>query len=139
MIYEPIILIVIGIGALIIQMVYFLKDDRADNNSPKDKPYKLGWHAAGGVLHLWMGYVIGRMFGPAWGCLAGSLTWYFFDGFINSYVLSKEWWYIGTTAGLDKVQRWAAGILHIDPQLFSACLKHAALILSTLYLIPHLL
>jgi hypothetical protein len=136
MIYEPLILIITGIGAFIIQMIYFIKDERP-NNTPADKNY---WHIAGGVLHVWAGYAIARITHDwRWGFLMSSLMWYFFDGCVNSFALGREWWYIGTTAIVDKVQRACAGYIHIEPRLFSACLKNAALILSIILLISHLL
>jgi len=135
MIYQAIILILTGIAALIVQMIYFLIDDREENQTARDRRIKMYWHWAGGAIHIWMGYVIDRQFGWEWGLLMGSLTWYFFDGFINTYVLQLEWWYIGTTAFIDKAQRWAAGILHIEPRFFSACIKHAVLIVSIILLI----
>lgn len=136
---EAIILILTGIAALIVQMIYFLIDDRQENQTARDRRIKKYWHRAGGAIHIWMGYVIGRLFSWEWGMLMGSLTWYFFDGFINTYVLLREWWYIGFTAAIDKAQRATAGFLHIEPRLFSACLKHAALIVSIVLLISHLL
>jgi hypothetical protein len=138
MILEAVILIITGIAALIVQMIYFLIDDREENHTARDRRIKKYWHLAGGAIHIWMGYVIGRMFGWQWGLLMGSLTWYLFDGFINTYVLRREWWFIGDTAWLDLVQRNVAGFLHIEHRLFSACLKHAVLILSILLLIPNL-
>ena len=140
MIYEPILLILTGIAALIVQMIYFIQDDRTPNASPNDRKLKKYWHWAGGAIHIWMGYAIGRITHDwHWGFLMGALTWYLFDGFVNTYILYREWWYIGDTALLDIAQRKAASILHIEPRLFSACLKHAALIISILFLIPNLL
>lgn len=130
MIYEAIILTITGIAALIVQMVYFLLDDRAANHTAKDRRLKKRWHAAAGALHLWMGYVMARLFGWEWGVLMGSLTWYLFDGFINTYALKREWFYIGTTAQIDIAQRWLAAKLGVDHRLLSACFKHAALLTS---------
>jgi hypothetical protein len=137
--WEAIILIITGLAALIVQMIYFLLDDRSENLTAKDRRLKYWWHAAGGAIHIWMGYVIGRMFGWQWGLLMGSMTWYFFDGFINTYVLKREWFFIGDTAQLDIAQRKVAAFLHIEHRLFSACLKHAALIISIILLIPNLI
>jgi hypothetical protein len=138
--WEPYILMVTGIAALIVQMIYFLLDDRAENHTAKDRRLKLWWHAAAGAIHIWMGYAVGRIAGD-WrvGFLMGSLTWVLFDGFINTYVLHREWWHIGTTAQIDIAQRWAAGKLRIEHRLFSATLKIATLILSIILLIPNLL
>lgn len=140
MTWEIIILIITGLAALIVQMVYFLLDDRAENHTANDRRLKLWWHAAAGVIHIWMGYAVGRI-AHDWhvGLLMGALTWLLFDGFVNSYVLNKEWWYIGDTAQLDIAQRWVAGKLHIEHRLFSASLKIATLILSIILLIPNLL
>jgi len=87
-----------------------------------------------------MGYAVGRIAGD-WrvGFLMGSLTWLLFDGFINTYVLNREWWYIGDIAQLDIAQRWAARKLHIEHRLFSACLKIGMLIISIILLIPNLI
>lgn len=137
---EVILLIITGLAALIVQMVYFLLDDRAANNTAQDRRLKLWWHAAAGAIHIWMGYCIGRI-AHDWhvGFLMGSLTWLVFDGCINSFVLKREWWYIGDTAQVDIAQRWVAGILHIEHRAFSAFLKIATLIVSILLLIPNLL
>jgi len=124
----------IGIAALVIQMIYFLLDDRAANNNPLDLNLKKYWHWAGGALHIWLGYAISRIYNDwHWGLLMASLTWYFFDGMVNSFVLKKEWWYIGTTAWIDKFQQQVAKAIHIEPRLFSALLKHVLLIFSILY------
>src|SRR5690348_14189661 len=115
---EPYILIVTGLTSLIVQMVYFLLDDRTENHTTEDRRLKLWWHAGAGAIHIWMGYAVGRI-AHDWhvGFLMGSLTWLLFDGFINTYVLKREWWYIGDTAQLDIAQRWAAGKLHIEHRL----------------------
>jgi hypothetical protein len=140
MTWEVIILIVTGIAAHIQQMVYFLLDDRTANQTAEDRRLKLIWHAATGICHLWMGYCIGRI-AHDWriGFFTGALYWLLFDGCVNSFVLKREWWYIGTTAQIDIVQRWAAGILHIEHRAFSATLKIATIIISILLLIPNLL
>ena len=138
MITEAIILIITGLAALIVQMIYFLLDDRSSNQTVADYKLKKRWHWAGGLIHIWMGYTIGRLFGWEWGALMASLTWYFFDGFINTYVLHREWWYIGETAWLDIAQRKVARWLTFEPRLFSAMLKHAALLISVYFLIKHL-
>jgi hypothetical protein len=137
---EVVILIITGLVALIIQMVYFLLDDRTENHTARDRRLKLWWHAAAGTFHIWMGYTIGRI-AHDWhaGFLMGSLTWCFFDGFINTYVLHREWWYIGDTAQWDIAQRWVAGLLHIEHRAFSATLKIGTLAYSILLLIPNLL
>jgi hypothetical protein len=137
---EVAILIVTGLGALIIQMVYFLLDDRMENHTAKDRQLKLWWHAAAGAIHIWMGYAVGRI-AHDWraGFLMGALTWMLFDGCVNSFVLKREWWYIGDTAQLDIAQRWIAGLLHIEHRVFSAFLKIATLLISILLLIPNLL
>jgi len=140
MIQEAIILIITGIAALVVQMIYFLIDDREENHTARDRRIKKYWHVAGGAIHVWMGYAIARITHDwCWGFLMGALTWLLFDGFINTYVLKREWWYIGDTAILDITQRRVAGFLHIDHRFFSACLKVAALIISILLLIPGLL
>lgn len=139
MIYEVITLIITGLAALIVQMIYFLLDDRAENHNARDRRLKKYWHWAGGAIHIWMGYTIARIANDwHWGLLMGALTWWLFDGFINSFVLRKEWWYIGTTAWVDIIQRRVAGFLRIEHRLFSAFLKLAALIASILLLIPNL-
>jgi hypothetical protein len=135
MITEAIILIITGLAARIVQMIYFLLDDREVNHTARDRRIKKYWHVAGGAIHIWMAYVIGRLFGWQWGMLMGSMTWYFFDGFINIYVLHREWFYIGTTAQLDIAQRWLAGKIGIEHRLFSACLKHALLLTSIFLLL----
>src|ERR1043165_6511920 len=103
------ILMATGIAALIVQMIYFLLDDRSENNTARDRRIKKYWHWAGGAIHIWMAYAI-KQIAHDWhyGLLMGSLTWLFFDGFVNSYLLKKERWYIGETAWLDKVQRAVA-------------------------------
>lgn len=137
--WEPYIQTITGIAALTVQMVYFLLDDREANHTAVDRRLKMIWHAAAGALHIWMGVVIGRQFGWQHGVFTGTLTWYLFDGCINTFVLRREWFYIGTTAQLDIAQRKVAGFLHIEHRLFSACLKHAMLIISILLLIPNLI
>jgi hypothetical protein len=140
MIYEVITLIITGLAALIVQMIYFLLDDRAENHNARDRRLKKYWHVAGGAIHVWMGYAVGRIANDwHFGFLMGALTWLLFDGFINTYVLKREFWFIGETAILDISQRKVAAFLHIEHRLFSACLKFAALIISILFLIPNLI
>jgi len=128
---KVIVIILIGVIALIAQMKYFIRDDRTENNSARDKDIKLKWHFAGGVIHGWMYYVIADNYGIEWGLLISSLTWIFFDGFINAE-LKKEFFYVGETALIDKAQRQLAKILHLPPDLVSALLK-LALVIITLY------
>lgn len=127
---EPLILLTTLLIVLIAQSVYFIIDDRTVNHTPQDLKLKKYWHWAGGAIHIWFGYVMGRFFGWQWGLLTASTTWYFFDGCINSFALHREWWYIGTTALIDKVQRWAAKFFGIEHRLFSSILKNAFLIFS---------
>lgn len=136
MTWEIIILISTGIPALIIQMIYFLLDDRAANNTAQDRQLKLWWHGAAGAIHLWMAYAIARISND-WHCglFMGSLNWLLFDGFINSLVLKKEFWYIGDTAQLDIAQRKLAGFLRIEHRLLSAILKIGSNIISIILLI----
>ena len=92
---EVAILIITGIAALVVQMIYFLLDDRSENHTDKERQLKLWWHAAAGGIHTWMSYTIARIAND-WhaGFLMGSLTWMFFDGAINCWVLHREWFYI---------------------------------------------
>ena len=128
-----------GLAALIVQMIYFLIDDRSENHTARDRRIKKYWHWAGGAIHIWMGYAVARIANDwHWGTLMGGLTWLLFDGFINSFVLKKEFWYIGDTAMLDNLQRTIAGFLKVDHRALSAFLKFAALIISIILLIPRL-
>lgn len=134
---EVVILIITGLAARVVQMIYFLIDDRSENHNARDRRIKKYWHWAEGAAHVWMAYAIYRISGDwRWGFFNGALTWLLFDGFINSYVLKREFWYIGDTAWIDQVQRTIASFLHIEHRLFSACLKSAMLIISILLLIP---
>lgn len=139
MIFEITILIFSGLAALIVQMIYFLIDDRSENHTARDRRIKKYWHIAGGAIHIWMGYAVARIANDwRWGLLMGSLTWLLFDGFINTYVLRREWWFIGDTALLDNIQRRIAGFLKVDHRALSAFLKIAVLIISIILLIPNL-
>lgn len=129
---KTIILIITGVFALIAQSVYFLKDDRTANIDPNDKPLKIKWHVAGGVIHVWMYYVIADNYGLHWGLWMASLTWALFDGFIAG-AIGREFFYVGNTSLLDKAQRWMAKLLHINVNLLSAILK-LLLTLATLYI-----
>lgn len=139
-----IILIVTGVLALIAQSVYFLKDSTTPATSPLDKPIKIKWHIAGGVIHAWMYYTIADNYGHHWGFLMASLTWLLFDGAVNTYALHKEFFYIGTTALLDRGQRaltaWInklTGTYFIDPRSLSAVLKIGFVIFSLISVIKH--
>lgn len=123
-----IIIIVVGVLSLIVQMLYFIKDDRTPNDAPKDKPYKLKWHVAGGVLHGWMYYVIADSYGYPWGCLMAALTWFFFDGVVNAYALNKEFFFIGTTALIDRAQQSTAKALRVDVRKLTAILKFSLIL-----------
>lgn len=136
MITEAVMLIITGLTALTVQMIYFILDDRGSNHTARDRRLKKYWHWAGGAIHIWMSYAVSRItLSSEWGLLMGALTWYFFDGFINTYALKREWWYIGQTAWLDIMQRRIARILQVEHRLFSACLKHAVLITSIILLL----
>ena|SRR6478752_1725155 len=132
---EPILIILIGLFALIAQMIYFIKDDRTPNIEPSNKYFNLRWHIAGGLIHGWMYYVVYRIYGIEFGLLMGSLTWLFFDGCINSFVLNKEFFYVGYTALLDRAQQWVGKVLHSDPRLMSALLKLSFFLASIAFLI----
>ncbi len=131
---EALALIVTGVAALSAQMVYFLLDDREPQHTVHDRRLKIYWHWAGGAIHIWMGYVMGKHFGAQYGLVMTAVTWFVFDGFINTYVLHREWWYIGQTAWIDVTQREIAAFLRMDARLFSAILKIIFLIGSILFL-----
>lgn len=132
---KAILIVLTGVFALIAQGVYFILDDRTPNTDPKDKPYKKYWHAAGGLIHAWMYYVMADNYGLPWGLIMACMTWSLFDGFIN-WILNRGFFYVGTTAIIDKVQQWLAKLLHIDVELLSAILK-LLLVLTALYFTIH--
>lgn len=134
---EALILLITGVGALVAQMTYFLQDDRTPDNTPVDNKFKKYWHLAGGALHIWMGYVMYRLYGLDWGLLTTSVMWHIFDGIVNTFALKKEWWYIGTTSFLDRAQQFFAKIVHLDARLFSAILKTAFLVISVIMVFLH--
>jgi hypothetical protein len=128
---KAILLIITGVFALIAQSVYFLKDDRTANTDPHDRPLKTRWHIAGGLIHVWMYYVIADNYGVQWGLWMATLTWSLFDGFINS-AINREFFFVGTTSLIDKGQQWAAKRIGMNVNLLSAILK-LVLTLFTLY------
>lgn len=141
---KVIILVVTGVLALIAQSVYFLKDDRTANTDPADKPIKFKWHVAGGIIHIWMYYIMADNYGYHWGLLMSSLTWLLFDGAVNTYAIRKEFFYIGFTALIDRGQRgvtdWInklTGTYFIDPRSLSAILKIGFALYSIISLILH--
>lgn len=111
-------------------MVYLLKDDRTSNNTTEDKTIKRYWHIFGGILHVWMGYVMEQAYGNGIGLFTGAIMWIFFDGAINSMVLRKEWWYVGSTAWIDIAQQQLGKWIHTDPRLVSAILKLSTLVVA---------
>ncbi len=124
-----------GLAALIAQMVYFLLESSLYQSSPNKVRFKKAWHIAGGAIHLWMGIAIAHLFGWQYGLVMASLTWFFFDGAVNTWAFNREWFYIGTTALLDEVQQLLARILHIDVHLVSAILKIIFLLTSLFFLV----
>lgn len=104
-------------------MIYFLKDNATPQTDPKNKRYNFNWHAAGGAIHLWMGITVAMLWGVHWGILMIAITWYFFDGAVNSWYLHREWFFIGTTAQIDVAQRKVAAWIDVDPRTLSAILK----------------
>ncbi len=134
---EPIIKIVTGLFALIYQMIFFIKDDRAVNHTKEDNGLKLNWHLAGGIIHGWMYYCISDSHGYRWGLLMASLTWLLFDGCINSFALRKEFFYVGKTAIVDRLQQGIAGVVSIDVRTISAILKIGFTAYSIYILIKH--
>jgi hypothetical protein len=77
-----------------------------------------------------MAYAVSRQFGWEYGLLMSSLTWFFFDGALNTYAFHRGWWYIGTTAFLDKIQQWIGATLHMEASLISAIIKNLYLALT---------
>ncbi len=120
---EWIIMLVWFVGSLIIQMVYFLKDDRTENHTDRDLFIKKVWHAAAGSIHVWGAVVMGKLYGLEVGIFTAAVTWFFFDGAINTWVLNREWFYIGTTAQIDIIQQKLGKWLHTDPRTVSAVIK----------------
>lgn len=120
---EALIVGAIGVVATTLHMVWLLKDDRTPNHTVEDRKIKRYWHLLGGVLHLWIGYVMERAYGQGMGLLTAAMMWNFFDGAINTWVLRKEWWNIGSTALLDIAQAWLGKWLKEDPRTVSAVLK----------------
>jgi hypothetical protein len=74
--------------------------------------------------------------------------WFVFDGAINTWVLKREWFYIGTTAQVDVAQRklaagiqWLLNLIDkhtvVDPRLVSATLKVSFLLASIVFIVLH--
>jgi hypothetical protein len=120
---KPIILIVTLVASLIAQGVYTLKDDRTANTDPKDPTIKKYWHWAGGVLHVWLYYVMSDSYGIGWGLLTAASTWLLYDGAINYWVLNLPFFNVGNTAFIDKMQNWAARKTGLNVGIISAALK----------------
>jgi hypothetical protein len=116
-------------------MVFFILDDRAENHTKLDLHLKKYWHWAGGAIHIWAGTLMGYTFGIPWGVLTAACTWYFMDGALNTWVFHKEWWHLGTTADLDKFQRWLANRFHLDYRVISATLKNGLLLAALIGII----
>lgn len=131
---EPIVVIVCTVAAFSIQMLYFLLDNKTPDTDNRDKFYKRMWHIAGGALHIWLGYVVEKLYGHGWGWVAGASTWYFFDGVLNTWYFHKPFFSIGTTAFIDRTQQWLAKWFKEDPTVVSAILKNTVLLLSILNL-----
>lgn len=135
----PFIYILMGLFALIAQMVYFLLESATPASSANKIKYKRYWHWAGGAIHIWGAVLVGNLFGWRYGLLMGSLMWFFFDGFVNSYALNREWFYIGITAITDIAQQFLSKVFHIDPRTLSGILKSLLLAVSIWFLLKPLL
>lgn len=135
-------LFVIFSGVFIVTMhnVYIVKSENAylfDKQLPAK--YTRLRHVFGGLLHVWIGFVIGALFGWRWGFFMGSLTWFFTDGFINSFALHTHWFSIGTTAAIDKLQQWVARKIRWPVEVFSGILKCLVLTIAIILLIQNLI
>jgi hypothetical protein len=135
---EAIAVTVLYVLAAIYQMLYFLHDDRTPNTDNLSKKYSAVWHATGGVCRLIACWVIGRAYGWHWSFVAAVSTWIWFDGSINTWVLRKEWFYVGTTAKTDRFLRWAGTKLKVDPRSINGAIKALAVVIVLIYLIKTL-
>lgn len=134
---EPILVTALMIVAAILQMLYFLKDDRTPNTENLNGRYSDVWHATGGIFRIAACWVIGRAYGWEFCYAALVATWIWFDGAINTWVLRKEWFYVGTTARTDRAIRWVGKKLRIDPRTVNAAVKGLVATYLLIYLISH--
>lgn len=123
------------IGSLTAYMVLLLIDDRTANGTAKDADLKKKWHIVGGAIHLWGAVHVGLLFGWPWGVLCLSLLWLVFDGMVNKHALNREFFYVGTTAYMDRAQRWIATFLGLHYYTITIFLKSLFLFISTILVI----
>jgi len=136
--YTALIMGVTFVVALIVQMVYFLKDDAAPEHTEQDRKLEIGWHLAGGALHVWGAVMVSLISSFHYGLLVASLTWLFFDGFVNTFVFKKGWYYIGNTAALDRTIRWLCrrrNVYWVNPEAAAGILKILFVVGSIIWLI----
>lgn len=136
--YEPVLITALLIIAAILQMLYFIKDDRTPNTEDLNKRYSEVWHATGGICRLLTCWVIGRAYGWDYCYMALVGTWIWFDGAINTWVLRKEWFYVGTTALTDRSIRWIGMKLKVDPRSVNGALKGLVVTILLIHLIKQL-
>lgn len=132
--------IAFGVAAFVIQMRYFVYDNRPPDPNNQNEKVKIGWHLAGGILHVWCGITISLLPGASFvfGLLFASLTWLFFDGFVNTFVFKKGWYYIGNTAALDRTIRWLCrrrNVYWVNPEAAAGILKILFVVGSIIWLI----
>lgn len=127
-----------GLAAFALQNIYLIHNLADVRATPRDLYNKKWWHFFGGVQHVWMGFAISQMFGWEFGLLSGSYGWLIFDGLVNKYGLYLNFFYVGTTAGIDKLQQLIAAKLHVEVEKVSFVIKATLVIISTVIAIIYL-
>lgn len=129
--WTALLLIISGVCAYLLQMRYFLDND-------KEGVSRFGLHWAGGILHVWTGATLAIIASLPYGVLFGSLTWLFFDGYVNTFIFGKGWYYIGDRAPLDRAIRWLCkrrNVYWINPEAAAGILKILLVAGSIIWLI----
>lgn len=101
---------------------YRIKDEQTPELETSNY-LKKQWHKyKGGVQFVFFGFIFyvsftnesNWLYAVGMALFCASFFWLFHDGFLNSYVFKKEWWYVGSTGSIDKkLGRTAISIMKV--------------------------
>lgn len=126
------------IGAFGLYGGLLLLDDKLPEDHVKNKRIEIYWHFVGALVFGIFAYTFYRFLGWRYVPLCFALAWLLFGGIVHVVGLRLDFFYVGTTAVTDRMQRWLASLLRLSSTTLSAFLKISFLILSIYYLYAEL-
>lgn len=113
-----------------------VKDDRMNEDDPRNANLEVQWHIAGGIVFFLIAWGAWKELGWPWAIFVLALFWLLFAGIVHITALGKSFFFVGTTALSDKIINWINNTFKIGhAEKVAMILKTVTIIVSIILLI----